>query len=490
MPDRLVIASQYKEIGFHVPFYNHRQATLRLKSNNSPFARLPQPISREGIYQPVSYWQETVAISPGRPLARDISCDVAVIGGGFSGLSTAYEVKRANPNLEVVLLERTVIGHGASGRNGGFVMPLIGWDLLHVARKLGDQTAGQLYRLMYDAVAHTKRVIAENQIECDLEETGYLFLATCHARMQRLRRELETALQLGLDHEWLEGTALGDHVRSDAFLAGVFDPHPAILNPAKLACGLKTLVEQIGVHVYEQTSLEHLVDGDPIVLRTASGRILADQVVLAVNGYGAALGFMRSRIYPVHTYIVLTEPLDDAALESTGWSARRTSLETDRNFIHYFRLTADNRILFGGEDATLYYGGKLLDHHLPTFQRLEARFRAYFPSLAGVTFTHRWGGVLGVTIDMLPTFGVGGDHGTIYHAAGYSGHGVALANYAGRILAPHILKRAGSEPSGEPVPSPLFFGRKPVPLPLQPLRYVGLQAYRAALHAQDAWQRA
>jgi len=195
---------------------------------------------------------------------------------------------------------------------------------------------------------------------------------------------------------------------------------------------------------------------------------------------------MAERIIPVHTYIVLTEPLTDAQLDAIGWRRRRTSLETTRNFIHYFRLTADNRIAFGGEDAKLFWGGGYRDVDLPTFAKLESRFVEFFPSLSQVRFTHRWGGVLGVTLDMFPTFGVGGDQGNLFYAAGYSGHGVSLSNYAGRILAPQILARLGkSTPAAGLLP--FFCGRLPTWLPPDPLRYMGLQVYRACLRAQDRW---
>ncbi len=463
---------------------------MDLQTNHSVFSATPAAVSETGDYQPVSFWQETISLTPGAPLAEDVSCDVAIVGGGFTGLSTAYELKKAAPSLDVVLLERAVVGHGASGRNGGFVMPLIGWDLPDVARQLGEEGARHAYGLMYDAVAHTRQTIRENAIDCDLEETGYLLLATCAAREKWLGKEMALARRFGFDREWLEGTALDDYIRSDAFRAGVFDPHPAVVNPAKLARGLKGLAAQAGVRIYEQTPLDRLTDGQPVALSTPGGTVRADRVVLGVNGYGATLGFLPSRIYPVHTYIVLTEPLSDGDLDAIGWGAKRASLETARNFIHYFRLTRDNRILFGGEDATLYYGGKLLDTHPPTFRRLEARFREYFPALDHVSFTHRWGGVLGVTLDMLPTFGVGGKHNTVFHATGYSGHGVALSNYAGKILAPHVLGQAEGKGPADETGRPFFFGRKPVPLPFQPFRYVGLHLYRAALRAQDWWHKA
>jgi glycine/D-amino acid oxidase-like deaminating enzyme len=464
--------------------------TMDLKSNQHVFRSFPCAISNSGAYVPTSYWQETTSITPGSPLTGNQTCDVAIVGGGFTGLSVAYHLKRAKPDLDVVLIERGVVGHGASGRNGGFAMPLIGWDLLYTAQKLGDEDARTAFRLMYDAIEHLQRTVDEHRIDCDLEQTGYLLLNTCAAAETRSRKEVETARRLGFDHQWLSGEALHQHIRSDRFRSGVFDPHPCILNPAKLARGMKAVVENLGVRIYEQTPLERLTDVTPVRLDTPGGSLQARQVVLALNGYGASLGFLEARVLPIHTYIVLTEPLNDAQLRATGWGHKRTSLETARNFIHYFRLTADNRILFGGEDAQLYYGDTYRDRDPRIFDALKARFREYFPALAEVRFTHEWGGVLGVSLDMFPTFGVSGRHDSIFYAGAYSGHGVSLSNYAGAILAPQMLQAAGIPKAQAAADLPFFYNRKPMWLSPDPLRYLGMQVYRHALHAHDRWHQA
>lgn len=460
---------------------------MRLVLDDRPFATTAPPVTAGGAYQPVSFWQETIQVEPGAPLAERTNCDVAIVGGGFSGLSTAYELKRARPDLDIVLLERAVVGHGASGRNGGFAMPLIGWDLTDAVKKLGRDGGQRAYRLMYEAVKHLQRVVDEEQIACDLEATGYLLISTAPKRDAHIRHEADLGRALGFDHELLEGDALAEHIQSDSFRIGVYDPHPVILNPAKLARGLKQAVERLGVRVYEQTPITELSDGESVTINTPRGGVTAKTAVLALNGYGASLGFMADRIAPVHTYISLTEPLTDAQLETIGWAKRRTSLETARNFIHYFRLTADNRIAFGGEDAQLFAGGSYQDHYAPCFALLEARLREFFPSLVDVRFTHRWGGVLGVTLDMFPTFGVGGERKNVFHAAGYSGHGVALSNYAGRILAPKILCRLDGNLRCESADDPFFFNRLPWWMPGGAARYYGLQIYRAALRAHDWW---
>lgn len=457
---------------------------MHLKATGKPFAHVPEPVGPDGTYRPVSFWQETVSVQTGAPFAGNRECDVAIVGGGFTGLSTAYELKRRQPGLSVALLERAVVGHGASGRNGGFAMPLIGWDLVDVVKKLGAEQAAATWRLTIDSVRHLVDFIRESGIDCDMETSGYVLLATCARREARLRAEYALAQEFGFEHRWLGRAELDQYIRSPHFTSGLFDPVPVILNPAKLARGLKDVVETMGVDVFEQTPLVELIDGDPVTLRVPGGTIRARRVVLGVNGYGASLGFLAARILPVHTFIVLTEPVGAADLERIGWAERRASLETSRNFIHYFRLTSDNRILFGGEDASLYFGGTYRDMDEPICAALESRFRAYFPSLSHVRITHRWGGVLGVTLDMFPTFGVGGRHQNIFHAAGYSGHGVALSNYAGRILAPMILGESAT------TPQPFFLGRLPFPVPPEPARYLGLQAYRAVLRMLDRWQGA
>ena len=463
---------------------------MKLELDETPFAGVGAAVGPDGHHNPVSFWHETVTVSPTPALAEHTTCDVAIVGGGFTGLTTAIYLKKYKPDWDVVVLERAVCAHGASGRNGGFAMPLIGWDLLYAVEKLGLEAGGEAYRFMYGAVAHLKEMVKEHGIVCDLEETGYILLNTCARREARAKRELAASHKLGFDHVWLEGASLEEHIKSTRFRSGIFDPHPCIINPAKLARGLKEVAERLGVRVYEQSPLQELVDGAPVTLKTANGSVKAPRVVMAVNGYGASLGFKKSRILPVHTYIVLTEPLTQAQLEEIGWAKKRASLETARNFIHYFRLTADNRILFGGEDAELFYGGAYHDRFERIFVDLKRAFYEMFPALRDVRITHQWGGVLGVTMDMFPTFGVGGDKGTIYHAAGYSGHGVSLANYAGKVLAPKILADAGVRDLPPSPGLPFFWNREPMWLPPDPLRYAGMRVYRQALRAQDVLEGA
>lgn len=336
-------------------------------------------------------------------------------------------MRRAHPDLDVVVLERATVGHGASGRNGGFVMPLLGWNLVKTTRKLGRERARRAYESMYAAVDHTVRVIREESIDCDLEQSGYLLLATKGDRTDHVRREATLGAELGFGYEYLEGDALRAHVSAEAFRAGCYDPRCAIINPAKLAHGLAEVVRRQGVRIYEQTAVESVDSGEVLTIRANGRTVRTRTLVVAANAYGGSLGFLEARVLPVHTYVVLTAPLSDRMLEHIGWN-RRTSLETARNFIHYFRLTADNRILFGGDDAKLHPGRRYRDYDQGISRRLETRLRSFFPQLSEVPITHRWGGPVAATLDMLPTFGASGPDGNVFHACGYSGHGVALAN--------------------------------------------------------------
>lgn len=434
-------------------------------------------------YMPVSFWQETVSVSPNRPLEDSLSCDVVILGGGYTGLSTAYELKRSRPDLDVVILEKEVVGHGASGRNGGFVMPLLGWNLAHCINKLGRAKAREAYQTMYAAVDHTVDIIRREAIDCDLEETGYLLLATSTRGEKHVAEEAALGDALGFGYRHLRGDELAEHVIGDGFRSGCFDPHTAIVNPAKLARGLKERVEALGVQIYEQSAAESVSSEGGVLVTTASGSVRARAGLLALNGYGPSMGFMRTKVVNAHTFIVLTEPLSDAQLRSIGWGNKRTSLETSRNFIHYLRLTADNRIAFGGNDATVYWSCRFEDRDEKIFAGLEKAFRSFFPGLADVSITHRWGGPIGITLDMFPSFGEVPRYKGLFHAGAYCGHGVSLANYAGRIMAPAILESLGLD--NTPTSAPVRFGRAPFYVGHGPIRFVGMHAYRAALHAAD-----
>lgn len=462
---------------------------MELSIRTTPYETASGGAAEDGEPEPVGFWQETADVTPTDPLTGDRSFDVAVVGGGFTGLSTAHELKSGAPDLDVAVLERDFAGFGASGRNGGFVMPLLGWDLQHLVDEVGREDARHAYDLMYTAIDHVRDLVDGNDLDCDKEEVGFMLLNTSRKRERHTREECRLAREMGFEREWVAGGELDGYVDSDAFLSGCYDPEPFVVDPLKLARERMTLAAEEGVEIYERTPVTSLEShGRGVDIGTPRGSVSADAAVLAVNGYGEALEFRRDRFMPVHTYITLTEPVPEL-LDRVNWGDRRTSFETARNFIHYFRVTEDDRILFGGDDIQLYYGGRFRDRNPGIERDLQRRIREFFPELRDVEFTHSWGGVLSVTMDMLPEFGTADDAGRVHHAAGYSGHGVALANYAGKILAPRVADAVDVD-VGFDAEDPFFVDRKPPYIPPDPLRYVGLQLYRRWLDAQDRWQGA
>lgn len=429
-----------------------------------------------------SFWLEGDAYEPGPSVAGSRRVDVAIVGGGFTGTSSAYFLKRARPDWKVAVLEADAIGYGASGRNGGFVMPLIGWNMPDVYKRLGHERTQRAYRFMYQAVDHVEQMVREHQMACDHERTGYLMLAMNEARLPHLEEEAKLAAKLGYDYDFLDRQGVAEHIRSDAFLGGFFDPRCAIMNPARYVREMRRVITGLGVEVFENTPVQRIEEGRSITLHTAGGAVVADRVVLATNAYSGQLGYFKNRVMPVYTYIVLTEPLTDAQLREIGWQ-RRTSLETARNLIHYFRLTADDRIAFGGEDVDYHFGGQIPDVEgsPEIFARLRARVSAFFPSLANVRFTHAWGGPIAFTLDFFPTVGVMGAHRNLFYGLGYCGHGVSIANYVGAVIADLALEKQTE------LTELFFINRKPFPMPPEPARWPMAQGYRRALQAQDWW---
>lgn len=459
---------------------------MKLTYREKPFESAQEGVV-DGEAEAVSYWQRNLEVSVTGPLQEDRSYDVAVVGGGYTGLSTAHELGEQAPELDVALLERDWVGFGASGRNAGFVMPLLGWDLAEAVDDFGREEARRAYELTYDAVDHVRRLVEDHDLDCDKEETGFALLNTCRKRERHTRRVLELAEDLGFERRWVDGDELDDLVESDSFLSACYDPEPFLVDPGKLARQRKQLVEELGVDVYEATPATRIESGDGVEIETPEGSVSADAGVVAVNGYGEALGFRRRRFVPVHTFVTLTEPLSESQLDASGWGEGRTSFETARNFVHYFRLTEDDRLLFGGDDIQLYRNGGFRDDDPGIVSRLQERVREFFPQISDVDFTHSWGGVLAVTLDMYPEFGRADD--SLYYAGGYSGHGVALSNYAGKLLAPRVAESVGVDVPRD-VSRPFFVDREAPYIPPDPLRYVGLHLYRRWLDARDRWQGA
>ncbi|MBI0383616.1 FAD-dependent oxidoreductase, partial [Streptomyces albiflaviniger] len=314
------------------------------------------------------------------------------------GLWTALIAKERDPDREVVLVEGQEIGWAASGRNGGFCAASLTHGLGNGAARWPDELA-ELERLGHRNLDAIESAVERYGIDCDFERTGEIDVATEPYQVAELREAAQLAAGLGVgEQEFLDRDAVRAQVDSPTFLAGLWDRRGvAMLHPAKLAWGLARACAELGVRIYEHTPAERLASaGAAMAVRTPFGRVRARQVALATNAFPALVRRVRPYITPVYDHALMTEPLDQEQLDAIGWRGRQGLSDTANHF-HYFRLTADQRILWGGYDIVYRYGGRVraeYDHHPATYRTLAEHFFRCFPQLEDVRFSHAWGGAI------------------------------------------------------------------------------------------------
>lgn len=434
-----------------------------------------------GSFTGKSFWLASRPYTPGPAVEGDLDVDVAIIGGGFTGLSTAWFLKRAEPSLRVALLEAEVVGYGASGRNGGFSMTKLG--MMHSATRLrfGGARTVEAHEYADRAVTMVKDLVAELEFDCDYEHPGFLWVATSPVLARRMHAELDLVEKLGIGGiERLDESELAERIRGPLYTGGAWwEPNCGILNPAKLAWSWRDAIAGAGVEVYEATPVTEVQRvGDRSVLVTPSGWVRADKVVFATNAWSHHFTPFAAKQVPVWTYIVLTEPLTDVQLDAIGWSGRE-GIEDFRDLVHYTRLTADNRILFGGRDVNLGRPGSMdFDRDEATFAKLRSDLVTTWPALRGIGFTHAWGGPVSVPLDLFPAIGHAGGRDWVY-SFGCVGHGVSTTHLHGRTLADLVLER-------DTELTDVFFVDRRVPsLPPEPLRRPLLGAMAGVLRWDD-----
>lgn len=431
-------------------------------------------------FEEKSYWMTTRQYVPGKPLRQGMDVDVAIVGGGFTGLSTAYHIKKDAPGARVALLESQIIGYGASGRNGGFNMTLFGLTMGITRLRFGKAAAREAHLYMERAVDTTRELVTALNLDCDYEHPGFLRVATSPSYKKRILHEMELAHSLGLSGiEWLDRDQVQAQVKSPLYLGAWWEPRCGILNPAKLAWSWKEVIHGQGVEVFENTPVGAMCrENGRIVLETPGGRVRAHKVVLAANAWSHFIPQIKRKQTPLWTYIVLTEPLSPAMMAQIGWHNRQ-GIEDARNLVHYYRLTADNRLLMGGRDAGLAWGDDMDKDQCPlTFQGLKDDVRRIFPQLKNVRFTHQWGGPVSITLDLAPALGRVGDDRVVY-SLGCMGHGVSLTHLNGRTLADMVLDKKTD------LTEVFFVNRKTLPWPPEPMRAISSRTILAAMKLQD-----
>lgn len=438
----------------------------------------------------VPIWREAIPVVSA-PLRGpgDLEADVVIIGGGLTGLSAAYHALLARPDRRVVLLEAGRLGHGASSRSTGMLTPGVGQNLAGMVRRFGEETACRLYRASLEAVEYVATLAEREGLDVGLRMSGQLVLAHGPSGRRRLAAQAGLFESLGLPCERWDDPVLRDTLRIGLDAPGSPADGPAALrfpiagtlHPGRLLAGLAQAVVKRGGQVLEQARVVSLSPGSPARLRLADGTsVQAQRVIIATSGYSTpALNPQRGRIVPLHLRVLLSEPLSPAQRSELGWPNREGVIDSRRVF-HYFRLTDDDRLLFGGGRPRYYWNGRLTDAPAegPDLDELATAFRRRFPSLADLPIARSWTGVIAYTMDTLPVIAPVPGSDSVLFAGGWCGHGIALGVYSGRWVEP-LLRGQGP---AEPLP---FFRPRAPRVPPEPLRWLATQVGASAMEWMD-----
>jgi glycine/D-amino acid oxidase-like deaminating enzyme len=377
------------------------------------------------------------SLDPRPALTGDTQVDVAIIGGGFTGLWTAYYLLRLDRTLRIVVIEKEIVGFGASGRNGGWCVGELAAGPDRHQRAAGNYAARRFLGELFDTVDEVGRVAERENIDCHFAKGGTIRLARNNAQLTRQRDEVEHHQRaFGLTDDDLRLVSADEarsHLDATGVLGGLFYTHTAALHPVRLVRGLGETVERLGATIVEQTTAT-AIEGRRV--RTDRGSVRADVVVRALEGYTSTLDRHGRTLSPLYSLMVATEPLDGGLWDKIGLSERQTFAD-DRHLVIYGQRTEDDRIAFGGRGAPYGYGSRIdpaIEQRSRIHDRIVSALLELLPILKGVTITHRWGGVLGVPRDWFPSVGFDPGSGNAW-AGGYVGEGVAASNLAGRTLA-------------------------------------------------------
>ena len=434
---------------------------------------------------PRSFWLDSKdAPALCAPLEGATETDLAVVGGGLAGLWAAILAKEDEPSRDVVLLEADAVAHGATGHSGGFIVSSLTHGVNNgLARFAGEMPV--LERLGRENFDETRASLERYAIDCDLELSGELTVALEPHEEAWLAEEAETLRRFGHDAVLLDAEAVRAEVRSPTYRAGVWQRSSAgILQPAKLAWGLKRAALELGVRIFEGSRVTGLRPaGGGVELATRQGRVTAARALLTTGAFRSPVRAVRRRIVPVWDYVLVTEPLDAARLASLGW-AHRQGVGDSGNQFHYYRLTADDRVMWGGYDAVYNFGngvGPQLRQRDATFARLAQHFFTTFPQLEDVRFTHRWGGPIDTCSRFSAFFGTS-HRGRVAYAAGHTGLGIGASRFGARVALDLLAGRRTEA-------TELRYARtRPVPFPPEPLRWAVIQLTRNRLAAADRHQ--
>ncbi len=434
--------------------------------------------------QPALYWMEDDPLEPEShsALIGAVTADLVVVGAGFTGLWTALLAKEAEPSRNVVIIEQRETGAAASGRNGGFCSSSLTHGFQNGKRRFANEMAiiERLGRENLDAIGET---IARYGIDCDWERTGEIRVATEPWQLTGMAEEIQERNALGDHLEFLDREAIQSRIHSPSYLGGIYDHDgTALVDPARLVWGLERACISLGVRIFENSKVEWLDrDDDRVIVHTSYGQVRAKKVALATNVYPSLVRSARKYIIPVYDYVLVTEPLTPAQRESIGWH-NREGISDSGNQFHYYRLTSDGALLWGGWDAIYNYRGKVrqeYDFRPDTYATLAAHFLRTFPQLAGIKFTHAWGGAIDTCTRFSAFWGISKDQRVAY-VLGYTGLGVAATRFGAATMLDLLDGKTTERTKLKMV------RRKPLPFPPEPFRYLAIQLTRWSISRADA----
>ncbi len=444
---------------------------------------------------PSLWWSQINATSPRHSLRGDVDVDVAIVGGGYTGLWTARELLRRDPHLRICVLEARVCGFGASGRNGGWASALFPVPAASIVATYGRDAYTRQRLLLQTAVASLGAAARDDGIECDFAQGGTVSFARSALQENRARDAVALAKSHGVsedDLRWIEPTELREIAWLDGARGATYSPHCARLQPARLARGLAESVERRGGRVYENTPVTRIVRGQGsrrAQVLTAHGTVRTDFVVRATEGFTPALPGLRRHVVPLYSLMIATAPLSEAWWAEYGFDTFPT-FSDERHLLIYGQRTSDNRLAFGGRGSPYHFGSTIeprFDVNDHVFTHLNASLRELFPTL-DVEVTHRWGGPLAMPRSKFPYVTVDHDSG-VSAAGGYTGDGVTLSYVCANALADLILA-----PGVETTFSSLPFVNSPARRwETEPFRWLGINAGLAlatwADHHESRWGR-
>lgn len=437
-------------------------------------ARFGYPLSWEKleIDDNKSLWAAyTPDYKPNPSLSGTETADLCIIGGGYTGISTAYHFSQRYPNKRIVLLEAKSLANGASGRNGGM---MLNW--VYGTGSMSDEMTARVYNATSQTIDSIEAIIQKHNLEVSYRRDGCLEVFTDEQRAIEAEQEVAYLNSIGVPIQFLDAAAIRQKINLNGIYGGLFDAGEGQINGVQFIRGLRPILAARGVQIYENTVVTKIEEGATIHITTTEGSVKARAIALATNGYTGKLGYFRKAYFPLHSHVFATSPLNDTAVNQLGWCST-AGFSDDLNRLSYATHTKEGHIVFGGGSNISY--GYLFNNrtafpgspHSATaaFDDMHETLGKYLPGMAKLPRAFQWTGTLAISLRRNCSMGVRGEHNNVYYALGYSGHGVTAANMAGQVLTDLY---SGSDEKWRGIP---FVQADFSPIPLEPFRWLGYQ---------------